>query len=78
MTDTITTITPKINFGQLRASGVRRVRVECPNCSNYSVLHGGRFSDAVRLNEIESHLVCHCCGRRGGEVTPAPLIVIAD
>jgi hypothetical protein len=62
----------KITLGEMRASGVRGVLVYCTDytCSHSIALDSDRWSDDVRLSDIESLFTCKACGRRGADVRP--------
>nr|WP_036027946.1 hypothetical protein [Bradyrhizobium yuanmingense] len=59
----------KITFGQMREMGLRGVLV-CCHCGHNVALNADRWSDDVRLSDLEPRLVCQGCGGRGGEVRP--------
>ena len=51
----MTTYTQKITFGEMRASGVRDVRIYCRDrCSHHSIPR----ADDVRLSDIEDRFTC--------------------
>jgi hypothetical protein len=65
----------KITFGEMRASGVRGVLIYCSDykCSHWTRLGAdacARWSDDVRLSDVEPRLVCEACGRKGADVRP--------
>ena len=62
----------KITFGEMRASGVRRVIVYCSDymCSHAIPMDAANWPDTVRLSDIEDRFVCKACGRRGADVRP--------
>ncbi|WFU37547.1 hypothetical protein QA640_24040 [Bradyrhizobium sp. CB82] len=62
----------KITFGDMRDMGVRGVLVYCADyrCSHLVALSADRWSDDVRLSDVEPRFVCRACGRRGADVRP--------
>jgi hypothetical protein len=62
----------KINFGEMRESGVFSVMVFCSDyrCSHSVAMHADRWPDHVRLSDIEPQFVCQACGKRGANVRP--------
>jgi hypothetical protein len=62
----------KITLGEMRATGVRGVRVYCSDykCSHSTAISIDRWPDDVRLSDIEPLFTCHACGKRGGDVRP--------
>ena len=67
------TATPtKITFGELRASGVRDVLINCRDhrCSHHVETNADGWGDEVPLSDIESGFVCTRCGKRGADVRP--------
>jgi len=64
---------PKITFGEMRASGVRDVLVYCRDhhCSHHIRISADRWSDDVRLSDIEPGFVCTACGKRGADIRPS-------
>jgi len=62
----------KITFGEMREMGLRSVLVYCADyrCGHLVALSADRWSDDVRLSDIESRFVCQACGRRGADVRP--------
>jgi hypothetical protein len=56
----------------MRASGVRGVLIYCSDyfCSHHIAVLADRWSDDVRLSDIEPRFVCSACGKRGAEVRP--------
>ncbi|UFW83775.1 hypothetical protein BjapCC829_27925 [Bradyrhizobium barranii] len=62
----------KITFGEMREMGVRGVLIYCADyrCSHHVALSADRWSDEVRLSDIETKFVCQTCGRRGADVRP--------
>lgn len=62
----------KITFGEMRASGVRRVEISCGDykCAHTVSMNADQWADQVRLSDIEPRFVCKVCGHRGGQVRP--------
>jgi hypothetical protein len=62
----------KIIFGEMRASGVRGIPVYCSDyrCSHSIAMSADRWSDDVRLSDIEPRFTCQACGKRGADVRP--------
>jgi hypothetical protein len=62
----------KITFGEMRSAGVRGVIVYCAdyNCSHSVRLNADRWSDGVRLSDIEPRFTCQACGQKGADVRP--------
>ena len=62
----------KLTFGEMRAAGVRGVLIYCRDyrCSQWTRLDADRWSDGVRLSDVETGLVCTACGKRGADVRP--------
>ena len=62
----------KFTFGEMRAAGVRGVLIYCRDyrCSQWTRLDADRWSDGVRLSDVETGLVCTACGKRGADVRP--------
>jgi hypothetical protein len=56
----------------MREMGVRGVLVYCADfhCSHSIALSADRWSDDMRLSDIEPRFVCGACGRRGADVRP--------
>ena len=56
----------------MRASGVRGLLIYCSDykCSHSTAISADRWSDDVRLSDIEGAFVCKACGRRGADVRP--------
>jgi hypothetical protein len=50
----------------MRDVGVRGVLVYCADyrCSHSAALSADRWSDDVRLSDVEPRFVCSACGRR--------------
>ncbi len=64
--------TQKITFGEMRASGVRRVIVYCSDymCSYAIPMDAANWPDTVRLSDIETVSSAKACGRRGADLRP--------
>jgi hypothetical protein len=62
----------KINFAEMRDSGVRGILVYCTDyrCSNSMALMADHWPADLRLSDIEQRFVCRTCGRRGAGVRP--------
>lgn len=65
----------KVTFGEMRSSGVRGVLVICSDfkCGHWQRLSAedcARWTDDVRLSDIEPQFVCKACGQRGADVRP--------
>jgi hypothetical protein len=56
----------------MRAAGVRGLLIYCSDyhCSHWTAISGDRWSDDVRLSDIEPQFACQVCGRRGADVRP--------
>ena len=61
-----------ITFGEMRSMGVRGVLIYCADyqCGYSVALLADRWTDDVRLSDVEPHLVCSACGKRGADVRP--------
>ncbi|KJC37717.1 hypothetical protein [Bradyrhizobium sp. LTSP857] len=59
----------KITFGEMREMGVRGVLVYC-HCGRHVALDADRWSEVVRLSDLEPRFVCSACGSRGADVRP--------
>jgi hypothetical protein len=62
----------KITLGEMRASGLRRLLVFCADyrCAHSVTIDADRWTDDVRLSDLEPRFVCQACGHRGGDVRP--------
>lgn len=62
----------KISFGEMRASGVRKVVVHCADyrCSHSITLDADLWPDSLKLSDIEDRFTCTACGRRGADIRP--------
>jgi hypothetical protein len=51
---------------------VRGLLIYCSDykCSHSTTITGDRWSDDVRLSDIEPQVVCEVCGKRGADVRP--------
>jgi hypothetical protein len=63
----------KITLGLMRQSGPRRLLVYCGDykCAHSVVIDAGRWSNDVRLSDLEPRFTCQVCGHRGADVRPA-------
>jgi hypothetical protein len=57
---------------EMRASGVRGLLIYCSDhkCSHSTTMSADRWSDDVRLSDIEPLFTCQACGERGADVRP--------
>jgi hypothetical protein len=62
----------KITLGEMREMGVRGLLVYCSDyhCSHSVAISGDRWSDHVRLSDLEPLFVCQACGTRPAELRP--------
>lgn len=62
----------KITLGEMRASGPTRLLVYCGdyNCAQSLLIDARRWSDDVRLSDLEPKFTCQVCGHRGADVRP--------
>jgi len=62
----------KITLGEMRESGPRRLLVYCGDykCAHSIVISAERWSDQVRLSDLEPRFTCQVCGHRGADVRP--------
>ncbi|WGS23924.1 MULTISPECIES: hypothetical protein [unclassified Bradyrhizobium] len=62
----------KITLGEMHTAGVRGVLVFCSDyaCSHSIALMADRWSNDLRLSDIEPRLVCSVCGKRCADVRP--------
>jgi len=53
----------------MRASGTIGILVYCADyrCSHSIEMSAGRWSDDLRLSDIEPRFVCKACGKRGAD-----------
>jgi hypothetical protein len=58
----------------MRESGVRAILVYCSDhrCSHSIEMIADRWTDEVRLSDVEPRFVCSACGRKGADVRPHP------
>jgi hypothetical protein len=59
----------KITFGEMREMGLCGILVYC-HCGHHVALNADRWSDGVRLSDLEPRFVCRGCGNRGADVRP--------
>jgi hypothetical protein len=62
----------KITFGEMRASGIRDLRIYCADhrCSHSIQMSADRWPDDLRISDIEDQFVWRACGKRGADVRP--------
>jgi hypothetical protein len=62
----------KITLGEMRASGPTRLLVYCGDykCAHSLPIDARRWSDNVRLSDLEPKFICQVCGHRGADVRP--------
>jgi hypothetical protein len=62
----------KITFADMRDMGVRGLLIYCSDykCSHLVTMSGDRWSDDIRLSDLEPQFVCSACGKRGADVRP--------
>jgi hypothetical protein len=62
----------KITFGEMRSSGVRGIPIYCADfrCSHSIRISADRWSDHIRLSDLEPRLVCKVCGKRSADMRP--------
>jgi len=62
----------KITFADMRAQGVRGLLIYCADyrCSHSIAVNGDRWSDDLRLSDIEPRFICGACGHRRADVRP--------
>jgi hypothetical protein len=60
----------KITLGEMRSTGLRNLLVYCGDykCAYSVMMNADRWSDDVRLSDLEPLFVCKACGHRGGDV----------
>ena len=63
----------KITLGEMRESGSTRLLVYCRDykCAHSVVVDASRWSDDVRLSDLEPRFTCQVCGHRGADVVRA-------
>jgi hypothetical protein len=56
----------------MRAAGVRVLLIYCSDykCSHWTAISGDRWSDDMRLSDIEPRFTCQACGTKGADVRP--------
>ncbi len=56
----------KITLGEMRASGVRGIIIDCADCGcgHWTALNADLWPDEVRLSDLESQLACTACNGR--------------
>lgn len=60
----------KITFGEMRESGATKILVHCI-CGRAIQMDARRWSDDMRLSDIEPRFFCQVCGHRGADVRPS-------
>jgi hypothetical protein len=62
----------KISLGEMRSSGVCGLLIYCADyrCSHSIAISADRWSDDVRLSDLEARFACKACGKRGADVRP--------
>jgi hypothetical protein len=62
----------KITLAEMRAAGVRGLLIYCSDyhCSHWTAISGDRWSNDVRLSDLEPRFTCQACGRRGADIRP--------
>jgi hypothetical protein len=60
----------KITFRDMRESGVRGILIYCSDfhCSHLLAMSADRWSDDLRLSDLEPRFVCSACGKKGADV----------
>ncbi len=53
----------KITFAEMRAAGVRGLLIYCSDykCSHWTAISGDRWTDDVRLSDLEPRFICKAC-----------------
>jgi hypothetical protein len=61
-----------ITFAELREIVVRGILVYCADyrCSHSIAISGDRWTDEVRLSDVEARFICSAYGTRGADVQP--------
>jgi hypothetical protein len=56
----------------MRAAGVRGLLIYCSDykCSHSTTMGADRWSDDVRLSDLEPLFTCQACGKKGADVRP--------
>jgi hypothetical protein len=57
----------KITLGEMRDTGLY---CDDYNCTHHVEISADRWSDDVRLSDLEPSFVCQACGHRGTDVRP--------
>jgi len=62
----------EITLGQMRQSGLPRLRVSCGNykCEHLTVIEADCWPESLRLSDLAHLFVCPVCGHRGANVRP--------
>jgi hypothetical protein len=62
----------KITLGEMRSTGLRKLLIYCGDykCSHSVTINADRWSDDVRLSDLEPVFTCQACGHRGADVRP--------
>jgi hypothetical protein len=62
----------KITIREMRESGPTRLIVYCADfeCAHSVVVDASRWSDDVRLFDLEPRFTCRVCGHRGADIRP--------
>ena len=62
----------KITMAKMRDAGVRGLLIYCSDYrrSHWTAISGDRWTDDVRLSDLEPRFTCQACGRRGADVRP--------
>jgi hypothetical protein len=62
----------KITLGEMRSTGLRKLLVYCGDykCAHSVTISADRWSDDVRLSDLEPAFTCQACGHRGADVRP--------
>jgi hypothetical protein len=61
-----------MTFGNMRANGVRDLRVYCGGrfCHHQAIINADSFADDLFIVDIDRQLVCTVCGAIGAETMP--------
>ena len=61
---------PAENHAEIQ--GVRELLIYCQDyrCNHSIKINGDRWSDDVRLSDLEPRFICSACGQRGADVRP--------
>jgi hypothetical protein len=62
----------KITLGEMRSSGVRGLLIYCADycCSHSIAISADRWSDDVRLSDLEPRFTRQACDHRGADIRP--------